>query len=45
MSTDFWIDIDALAPDKEPLTDEEKEQIRGGDEFVSLEDAKHELEL
>ncbi|WP_100013252.1 hypothetical protein [Lentibacillus sediminis] len=40
---DFWADIDAKEPNKEPLTQEEKEQTKDENEFVSMDDAKREL--
>lgn len=42
---DFRNEIDSKEPDNNPLTDEEKEQINDGDEFISMEEAKRELGL
>lgn len=42
---DFWDQVDASPADKEPLTEEEQEQMKDRDDFTSLEDAKRELEI
>lgn len=42
---EFWDQVDSSDPDKEPLTRDELEQLREGDEFISWEEAKSELGL
>lgn len=41
----FWKAIDEAEPDDVPLSQGEKDQLKSDDEYVSWEQAKHELEL
>lgn len=40
-----WNDINQMEPDEIPLSEEEERQLRNNTEFVSWEDAMHELNL
>ena len=40
-----WDEIDQMEPDDIPLSEEEKWQLKNKTEFVSWEDAMHELNL
>ena len=40
-----WDEIDQMEPDDIPLSEEEKLQLKNNTEFVSWEDAMHELNL
>lgn len=40
-----WDEIDQMEPDDMPLSDEEQLQLKNNTEFVSWEDAMHELNL
>ena len=40
-----WDEIDQMEPDDTPLSEEEKLQLKNNTEFVSWEDAMHELNL
>ncbi len=40
-----WDEIDQMEPDDIPLSEEEEWQLKNNTEFVSWEDAMHELDL
>jgi len=40
-----WDEIDQMEPDDIPLSEEEKSQLKNNTEFMSWEDAMHELNL
>jgi len=40
-----WDEIQQMEPDDTPLSEEEKLQLKNNTEFVSWEDAMHELDL
>lgn len=40
-----WQKIDELAPDQEPLTNEELEQLKSKEGFIAGEDAKNEYKI
>ena len=40
-----WDEIDQMEPDDIPLSEEEERQMKNNTEFVSWEDAMHELNL
>jgi hypothetical protein len=42
---EYWDRIEAEPPDDEPLTNEERKQLREGDEYISWEEAKNEFGL